>query len=292
MRTDQEILDLIIEFAQNDANIRAVVMNGSRVNPKIEPDIMQDFDVVYFVKDVTPLWHHMGLPGHFGELSILQLPEEMEDPPASDDGHYTYLMQFRDGHRIDLSIYPLEKLAQAGEDSLTVVLLDKDGLAPELPLPNENSYLSTPPTAKEFANCCNEFWWLMPYVAKGLWRGELVNPRYFLDDLMRGELHKMLNWYYGVKAGYEHAPGKLGKRWQAVFSPEMWQMLEATYADHTPASTSQALSTMGDLFRQAAQSVANYHGYKYLQRDDDHVNLLVRRIQATPKGAPFLYEEK
>ncbi|MQY58645.1 MAG: aminoglycoside 6-adenylyltransferase, partial [Clostridia bacterium] len=34
-RTEKEIIDLIIAFAQNDDRIRAVLMNGSRVNPSI-----------------------------------------------------------------------------------------------------------------------------------------------------------------------------------------------------------------------------------------------------------------
>ncbi|GAH80137.1 unnamed protein product, partial [marine sediment metagenome] len=34
-RTEKEIIDLIIGFARNDDRIRAVLMNGSRVNPSI-----------------------------------------------------------------------------------------------------------------------------------------------------------------------------------------------------------------------------------------------------------------
>ncbi|HKJ26728.1 MAG TPA: aminoglycoside 6-adenylyltransferase, partial [Anaerolineales bacterium] len=139
MRPDQDILNLIIKYAQDDDNIRAVVMNGSRVNPNVQPDRMQDFDVVYFVRDTAPLRHNLDLPGYFGELAILQLPDEMgELDPASN--RYAYLMQFQDGHRIDFTICPLDALEAIGEDSLTRVLLDKDGTAPTLPPPSEQSY--------------------------------------------------------------------------------------------------------------------------------------------------------
>ncbi|MCX5973532.1 MAG: aminoglycoside 6-adenylyltransferase, partial [Coprothermobacterota bacterium] len=33
---------------------------------------------------------------------------------------------------------------------------------------SEGSYFPQPPTAKAFADYCNEFWWVCPYVAKGL----------------------------------------------------------------------------------------------------------------------------
>jgi aminoglycoside 6-adenylyltransferase len=33
MRTEREMLDLIINTARNDERVRAVIMNGSKVNP-------------------------------------------------------------------------------------------------------------------------------------------------------------------------------------------------------------------------------------------------------------------
>ena len=42
MRTEQEMLDLIIGTAKNDERIRAVYMNGSRTNKNIKKDIFQD----------------------------------------------------------------------------------------------------------------------------------------------------------------------------------------------------------------------------------------------------------
>lgn len=48
MRSEQEILDLILNTAQADERIRAVVMNGSRVNPNAPRDPFQDYDVIYW----------------------------------------------------------------------------------------------------------------------------------------------------------------------------------------------------------------------------------------------------
>ena len=38
MRNEQEMLELIVNTAKNDARIRAVIMNGSRVNPNAPSD--------------------------------------------------------------------------------------------------------------------------------------------------------------------------------------------------------------------------------------------------------------
>jgi len=53
MRSEQEMYNLIIRTAQNDARIRAVILNGSRANPHAPTDIFQDFDVVYIVRDLA-----------------------------------------------------------------------------------------------------------------------------------------------------------------------------------------------------------------------------------------------
>ena len=47
MRSEQEMLELIVNTARHDDRIRAVIMNGSRANPNAPRDFFQDFDIVY-----------------------------------------------------------------------------------------------------------------------------------------------------------------------------------------------------------------------------------------------------
>src|SRR5687768_13179235 len=110
MRGEQEMLELIVSTAKNDDRIRAVMLNGSRVNPNAPRDIFQDFDVTYFVTDLDSFTKDHTWIERFGEIMILQMPEAMEDPPPMNDGHFAYLTQFTDGNRIDLTLFPLAKL--------------------------------------------------------------------------------------------------------------------------------------------------------------------------------------
>jgi aminoglycoside 6-adenylyltransferase len=52
MRSEEEMVERILNIAQNDERIRAVSLNGSRANPNARRDIFQDFDIVYMVTDV------------------------------------------------------------------------------------------------------------------------------------------------------------------------------------------------------------------------------------------------
>ncbi|MDI5791189.1 aminoglycoside 6-adenylyltransferase [Bacillus licheniformis] len=38
MRTEQEIIDLVLKVAREDSRVRAVGMNGSRTNPNVPKD--------------------------------------------------------------------------------------------------------------------------------------------------------------------------------------------------------------------------------------------------------------
>ena len=289
MRSEQVMLDLILNVAEQDDNIRAVIMNGSRVNPQAKKDPFQDFDIVYFVREVEPYKRNKAFIKPFGELMILQTPEDMVDPPPDNDGHYTYLMQFLDGNRIDLSLCALETIPALIADSLTIVLLDKDHLIPELPPPSDHDYLPQRPTAKLFDDCCNEFWWVSVYAAKGLWRDELTYTKQMLDVYVREQLMKMLVWYFGVRTDFQRSPGKMGKYFKECLEPDLWRHLESTYANAEPDQIWESLFTMGDLFRQTARYVAKHFGFEYPEQDDKNVTNYLHHIRKLPQTAKSIY---
>jgi len=290
MRSEHEMLDLILRTAQEDERIRAVIMSGSRVNPEARRDPFQDFDVVYLVTDVASFktdadWHK-----RFGEIMVMQLPEEMQDPPAENSGGHVYLMQFMDGNRIDLGLYPLEQVSQVTADSLSVVLLDKDHLIPPLPAPTERGYWPKPPTPKQYADCCNEFWWCAPYVAKGLWREEMTYAKGMLEGALRVQLMKMIGWYMATcPTCTHHNPGFLGKYLKDALPPMVYGTLMQTYSGADYNQTWESLDCMLALFRSAAVPVAEHLGYQYPFADDDRVSAHLRHVRMLPRDATQIY---
>jgi aminoglycoside 6-adenylyltransferase len=288
MRSEQEMLDIILNTARSDERIRAVIMNGSRANPNAPRDFFQDYDIIYVVTDVSEVKKDPAWISCFGELMILQLPDDMGDPEPTKGYGYAYLMQFADGNRIDLTLYPVDKLGELEEDSLSILLLDKDGIVPPFPPPNDRGYLPKPPTAKQFADCTNEFWWVSPYMAKGLWRREICYAK-AIEVYIREQLNKMLVWYVGLTTGFSASPGKLGKYFEKYLEPELWEMLLKTYADAGYDHTWDALHTMGDLFRIVAKRVAKEYGFSYPQGDDERVSEHLKHVRYLPKDAIEMY---
>ena len=215
MSTGQEMFDLIIEVAKNDNRIRAVYLNGSRTNPKVEKDIFQDFDILYVVTETQtfiqdPNWIHV-----YGESIIVQLPDEL-DKIVGDDIHfdqcYGYLMQFADGNRIDLHIKTIDSVLQEYKtDKLTITLLDKDNTLPQIPEPTDCYYWVKKPTGELYFRCCNEFWWVLLYIGKGLWREEIPYAMDCMNSWVRPQLFDMVSWYVGILTDFSCSVGKSGK---------------------------------------------------------------------------------
>lgn len=284
MRTEQEMLDLILNFAKNDESIRAVILNGSRANPNAPKDIFQDFDIACLVKDVNPYRRNANIPPYFGEILILQEPENMGEPSPKDAGSYAYLMQFMDGNRIDLSFHAPEKWKFVTGDSQSIVLLDKDNALGELPPASDVDYWARKPTNKQFQDCCNEFWWMNPYVAKGLWRSEFTYAKWMME-VVQEQLMDMLVWYFGIKTDFKKAPGKQGKYIREYVEPEIWAELKKTYSDANVENNWESLFTADSLFRRVAKVVAEQFGFLYPQEDDDNVSRFIRKIKNLPRDA-------
>lgn len=290
MRSEQDMFELILNTARGDERIRAVILNGSRANPEVSRDFFQDFDIVYIVTDIasfkqTPAWI-----GRFGELMILQLPDEMGDLPRSEN-RYAYLMQFADGNRIDLTLYPVSMLDELARDSLSVLLLDKDGIIETFPISNENDYLPMPPTPKLFTDCCNEFWWICTYVAKGLWREEITYAKGTFDQYLRPELMKMLTWYIGMVCQFSVNLGKFNRNLKRYLEPALWELQMDTYSDAGIDNTWDALEAACSLFRTASQSVAEHFSFIYPRDEDEKLTAHLKHVRMLPRDAEEMYGE-
>lgn len=68
---------LILGVARADERVRAVCLNGSRVNPLAPRDKLQDYDVVYLVTELDAYLTDDSWIDVFGERVILQMPERM-----------------------------------------------------------------------------------------------------------------------------------------------------------------------------------------------------------------------
>ena len=128
MRSEKEMLDLIINTANEDPRIRAAYLEGSRVNPTVQADIFQDYDVVYVVEETKSFREDPSWIDRFGKRLYMQYPEDSAYFPSDVENCYGWLMQFADGNRLDLHVCTMETVKRDLE--LYRVVVDKDNLPP------------------------------------------------------------------------------------------------------------------------------------------------------------------
>ncbi|MDY4192304.1 MAG: aminoglycoside 6-adenylyltransferase [Oscillospiraceae bacterium] len=54
MRSESEMMELILSAAREDDRVRAVVLGGSRADPGAKRDLFQDYDILFLVRSVEP----------------------------------------------------------------------------------------------------------------------------------------------------------------------------------------------------------------------------------------------
>lgn len=287
MRSEADMLKLIIDTARNDDRIRAVLMQGSRVNPNAPKDIFQDYDIVYVVHETKPFYENPEWIHVFGKVLYMQRPDEVDCQNGRSvdfTKRYGWLMQLADGNRLDLHVVPVAEVDTAS-DSLTSVLLDKDSTFPDIAEPSDKTYWVKPPMQATFTACCNEFWWSMNSVAKGLWREEIPYAHEVLYGVSHPELVKILSWQAGHPYNFEISIGKSGKYLHRYLPKETWERFLQTYAAGTVPALWEATFIMCNLFHNTARGLAQQLNLIYDELESEAAMQFVRGVHGTPLSA-------
>lgn len=240
----------ILTLAKQDERIRAVILNGSRANSLVAPDEYQDYDVLFMVSDIESIKKDNTIYKTFGQPAIQQLPDDML--LGSEKGvtpiSYTYLMIYENGSRLDLTLYPIDKLDEYKRDSLSIVWLDKDDLFKDMPKASDIDYHVQRPTQREFTEVCNEFWWCATNVAKGLVREERVYAKDMMETVVRPMFLQLLEWKVGSEHNFSVSIGKSGKYIKQYLSTKAYNKVLRTYSNANVQNTWEAFNTMTTYF--------------------------------------------
>lgn len=271
MRSEQEMMNLILSIAKKDDRIRMVTLEGSRTNKNIPKDLFQDYDVTFFVTEMDTFKTSDEWLSVFGRQIFIQKPEDMELFPPEWGNWFSYLMLFEDGNRIDLTLIPLLEKDDyfSKSDGLVKVLLDKDEVTNPNITPSDRKYWVKKPSEREFDDCCNEFWWVSTYVVKGLCRKEILFAIDHLNQIVRYELLRMITWKVGIDTDFKLSVGKNHKFLKRYVSDELWKALMTTYDLSSYEKVWESLSICQKLFREVSKEIAKLLSFEYPAYDEN-----------------------
>jgi len=286
MRSEKTVLQELLNWGQEQENIRAVVMTSSRANPDATLDIFTDYDIELIVTNLQDFRSNDQWISHFGD--VLANIKEMNATSC------TQLVLYSDGVRIDFSIYTISEFLRVTNQSSIPehwnigykILLDKDEVTQMLPLPTHTHYNISPPTEKEFTGVVKDFWWDTTYVAKSLWRDEIYFAKYAFDSLIHcNYLRKMIEWYIGLNNNWAVNPNKYGRWFKRYLDTETWERIENSFADSNVEKNWKALFATTDLFRRLATEIANQLNFGYDNNLDRNITGYLTKIQRLDKNA-------
>ena len=284
MPDEARVLERVVAWGEAHPGVRALILTSSRARQDETVDELSDYDVIVVVADAAEFiqsgdW----LSAYPGALARWGDEDELFGQRTTFRG-----VVFDDGVKIDFTIWPEPLLARvAGEERLPEgldvgyrVLLDKTGQTGDWTAPTFRAHVPARPTEAEYLAVVEEFWWSSTYVAKSLWRDELLFAKYVLDvDLKLGALRRVLEWRIELERNWAHWPGKFGRDFARTLPSELWSELRATYVGPDLVENWDALFRTTTLFRKVATEVGEALGYGYPQDVDEGITAHLEAVR-------------
>jgi aminoglycoside 6-adenylyltransferase len=263
------MIEQLIQWAAQQPLVRAMLLTSSRAIPQAPADVFSDYDVILALGDIHPFYADRTWLEAFGPVLALY-----RDPLIRDRGleRSAYVTQYENGLKIDFTLWPVEILQRIAADPQLPdefdtgygVLLDKDHLTDGLKPPTYKAYIPKPPTETEYQAVVEVFFLEAAYVAKFLWRDDLIAAKHVLDHFMKQEhLRPMLEWHLETDNQWSVKPGLYGRRLKKWLRPDLWIELEGTYTGAGLEENWEAMFKTIALFRKVAIEFGDRLGYSY-----------------------------
>ena len=288
---DQEtVIRRLIEWGMRRESVRAMLLTSTRARPLAQPDLLSDYDVILAVTDVHPFFNDRSWLEDFGMVLVVY-----RDPIRLELGYerFAYITQYQDGLKIDFSLWSIglvKEITTSGDlaNELEVgyrVILDKDQLTAGLPSPTYQAHIPSPPSEEQYLERIEEFFHEATYVAKHLWRGDLLAAKYNLDKAMKlDNLRLVLEWQVEIEHDWTLKPGAYGRGLQKYLPSGTWQELCETYIGASIEQNWQALFMTIALFRKVAKEVGERLGYSYPHELDERVMRYLLAVKELKSG--------
>jgi aminoglycoside 6-adenylyltransferase len=282
-----DFIPTLTQWATTRPSIRAILLTSTRAIPTAYTDLLSDYDLILIVQDIHPFVSDPSWLNGFGEVLVAYWDPIYPNPIFGDD-ECGNVVQYVDGLKIDFTLWPVALLQQIVAapalptelDAGYRVLLDKDHLTSSMHPPTFAAYAPKPPTATIYQTLINDFLSGAPYVAKCLWRDELLPAKWCLEaDMKHVYLRQMLEWRVAIDSNWLVPVGALGKGLKKRLPPEIWAALEQTYVGAERAENWQALASTMALFRQVAIEVGAQLGYEYPEDLHQRVGAYINQIK-------------
>ena len=282
MRTENEVLQNILNVAEKEETVRAVIRTN--LLPKRKYDY---YNFIFVVNDLDKYESDVFV-NCFGER-ILLYRGDRNYPDLFPNNTKAHLMVFRDG--ITISVDAMDKNAflekYNGEQNHENVwigdtylkLLDKDSILPNIMrLDEKQTWFADKPSEDKFTETCNEFWWVMKTFAEYTLRKELPSAMFYLNVAVRDLLNQMIHWHLFLREGHPVDMGILDSNMEKLLEEDLFQLYRKTYPIADYEKIWEAFDAAAELWNILGNDVAVQCHYSYPVDTENNMLSLIRSI--------------
>ncbi len=289
-------LEKLVAWGNAHPSIRAMILTSSRARPDGPVDLLSDYDLILAVTDADRFGREDAWLSDYGKPMVRYSDQDELYHLTT----YWRGVLYEDYVKIDYSVWPvalLERISSEaalpdGLDAGYLVLLDKDSRTSGWKQPSYQAFIPIRPTEAEYQALVEEFWWGTAYVAKSLWRNDLVFAKWVLDqDLKLETMRRLLEWRIEIDQNWSVKPGVRGRGLKQQLPADIWSDFASTYVGPAIEDNWAALFRLTTLFRRVAMEVGDALGYAYPQPLDDRVDAYLDAVRKLPRGVEPTHAE-
>ncbi|HOU12046.1 MAG TPA: aminoglycoside 6-adenylyltransferase [Anaerolineae bacterium] len=279
----EHLIRRFVWWAQNEDNVRAALVIGSRARVDHPADEWSDLDIIILAHDPEPYWaatdwlHNVGGPW----LTFVE--------PLPIGNGFERRVLFEGGLDVDFvpnPVAPFRRMLDEGHlgglaDLIhrgVRFLVDKEGFAEQLARIPAALPPYQPPAESEFLNLVHDFWYHTVWTAKKLRRGELWTAKSCCDSYLKQLLRQMLEWHTRAHQNEAVNTWMRGRFLEEWADARAVAALPAIFAHYDEADVWRALQATMELFHWLALETAKALGYAYPAFGEERATETVGRL--------------
>ncbi len=275
-----EVLQKIINWAQAEDPIRALILQGSRAKER-SADELSDYDISVYCKTSKPYTEAEEWLSQIGQVWVCV----KETISFIQETFPTRLVIFAGGIKVDFSFLSLDCLDRMTEGPLTdehnqgyQILLDKDHMTQGLQKPIHKEQKEKKPSKEEFLRIIQEFWFEAYHVAVYLKRKDLWSVK-FRSNAMNSFLLTLIEWEAESRNGWNKKISPIGRQMASWTLPSIWQQLQSIFAHFDAKDSWRALFHSLTLFRQLSLDLSRQLGFDYPEALDKNMSGFISKLR-------------
>lgn len=257
----------LVAWAESVQAVSVLLVVGSQARQVKPADEYSDLDISLYVSGNDEYEDEFYLHWMRDFAPVWMILEEHHDETKS------WLILYQGGIKVDFSVTPVGAL-QSLIDEKTLwddqqrgyqILLDKDGIAVQLPAPTPFSPPPyTPPTQEQFVKRVEGYFYGAVYVAKQIRRDNLWKIKW-ADQIQQTMLLEMLEWHAHATHDSPVDTYYRGDFMRDWVSETTWQELHSVFAHFDAEDSRTSLLASIRLFTRLTEETAVKLGYEYPQ---------------------------